>query len=48
MRTNETSAKDTAFSETRQAWKRPALRLCKAKDAATGIFLGPELITDLS
>jgi hypothetical protein len=48
MSTDNHSAKTTAPFEERQAWNKPMLRSVGAREAETGIFLGPELIVQLS
>jgi hypothetical protein len=48
MSTTDSSAKDEISIGKKMAWKQPVLRRFDAREAQTGIFLGPELITELS
>ena len=48
MNTDDNAAKNGTVIKPRQAWKTPMLRPFDARDAATGIFIGPELIVELS
>jgi hypothetical protein len=48
MITGVSTANGNASLEAKPIWKKPRLRRLDAREAETGIFLGPELITELS
>jgi hypothetical protein len=48
MGANGKPTNDAASIGKRQVWMRPVLRRLDVQGAETGIFIGPELITELS